>query len=1083
MRRVSKTDSETQNAIRMASLSGAFSPDQLVPRGSTSPSERAKIISALAGACEEFVSETEYAWRLKPSQRRAAFRSYETPEELLDDLRKVPTQSESDPFGQVLRSVLSEIANLSNSNTDRNPITESLIHASKEFEEVADAFEVAQLISEFRFIPPERSSRIVQTLQDQIRYGQRQIDLDLVRPSILFGRDYPKQKVSAFLRGKTDEKRPLVVTGIGGAGKSAMLASLMHGWLKKRDAPVMVWLDFDRALLRDAQPTVVTNEILRQLATYFQKRSRLSEADLNTLRSELESLRTERLPQPKSGASNQNYDDQIDRIASMLPSTFNEPWAKPLRKQPIALILDSFETVPPDALEHVLRLESELRASGLSRLRTIVSGRALPQTEDQIDDLKNQLGEKDRHVHLRGLTAVSGGRLLDHLDHHRFFKGRTDDLKRASELMAGHPLTLQILAKYIKDYPGTANDLLDELESDEGFRAEFAQSFLYTRILDRISNPIQKRLAHPGLVLRRLNADLVRLLLAEPCLGKSLDTQEARIALGDLERTHWLVTAADDPYSLRHRPDLRRLMLPGLFAGASKADNKQMRKRKRQLKKSAIEVCRSASDFFRHGPPKSDPAFRWWNELDETERHIESLYYSALAGLSDPDFDAETANSLVRYLDEDVDTLPPAWGARIKALRGEYMSDNSLKYLDDELSVEVSGRQIRASYKRGRRSAKNVSSSQNKPEREQKVPEAPIRSVRRSLTKIGAELTEHIEALRNIDVSNLTFLITEYLESVGQSKRARDLKKLDKDLARDFFGHPLWFAFLGFEALGQSTASRIDWNRIKASIEERYDFLNYMADLLLRGSEYDIRTAPNWEQVFYRADPTLASRIASSWLLRDADVFRRIDRGIDASLLSLFALDTQAESSSLKFFQKRVFDFAGSRLLRVMSGNGLGDISLGDVEALYRSALSVTFFGSDIIELAAELPANGTLLRGLSPELYSSIRSVLSDLSPQKVAAISREVGELTMVPRTWPIELRSAPEETAFASRLITPLIETADRYGLLLELCHLISETDKSIEPVIRMHKVITRLYYREDMLQRSSRNRINRDNASNV
>jgi hypothetical protein len=86
------------------------------------------------------------------------------------------------------------------------------------------------------------------------------------------------------------------------------------------------------------------------------------------------------------------------------------------------------------------------------------------------------------------------------------------------------------------------------------------QRQLYKRILDHVHDENVRKLAHPGLILRRLTPTLIWRVLAEPCGLKISSLPEAEKLFSDLMREVSLVTVASDK-SLVHRQDLRRLML------------------------------------------------------------------------------------------------------------------------------------------------------------------------------------------------------------------------------------------------------------------------------------------------------------------------------------------------------------------------------------------------------------------------------------------------------------------------------------------------------------------------------------------
>jgi hypothetical protein len=86
------------------------------------------------------------------------------------------------------------------------------------------------------------------------------------------------------------------------------------------------------------------------------------------------------------------------------------------------------------------------------------------------------------------------------------------------------------------------------------------QGQLYERILGHIHNKEVVKLAHPGLALRRLNADVIFDVLRKPCELAISTKEEARDLYWELARETALVAEEGDGW-LRHRPDLRRIML------------------------------------------------------------------------------------------------------------------------------------------------------------------------------------------------------------------------------------------------------------------------------------------------------------------------------------------------------------------------------------------------------------------------------------------------------------------------------------------------------------------------------------------
>ena len=134
--------------------------------------------------------------------------------------------------------------------------------------------------------------------------------------------------------------------------------------------------------------------------------------------------------------------------------------------------------------------------------------------------------------------------------------------RRIARQVGGSPMSLKLAAELVRQ-EGLTGGQLDiatreflYIRVDDGV----IQRQLYRRILGRIRNPDVKKIAHPGLVLRRLTPELILEALAVPCSLTISSLDEARALFEELKREVSLVTVASDG-ALEHRPDLRLLML------------------------------------------------------------------------------------------------------------------------------------------------------------------------------------------------------------------------------------------------------------------------------------------------------------------------------------------------------------------------------------------------------------------------------------------------------------------------------------------------------------------------------------------
>ena len=96
-----------------------------------------------------------------------------------------------------------------------------------------------------------------------------------------------------------------------------------------------------------------------------------------------------------------------------------------------------------------------------------------------------------------------------------------DMARRIASRVGGSPLTLKLAAQLVKKISKTPDGhAIEELDEDALERAVAEgeiERYLYTRILKHIGDERVRALAHPGLVLRRVTADLILRVLAEPC--------------------------------------------------------------------------------------------------------------------------------------------------------------------------------------------------------------------------------------------------------------------------------------------------------------------------------------------------------------------------------------------------------------------------------------------------------------------------------------------------------------------------------------------------------------------------------------
>ena len=132
--------------------------------------------------------------------------------------------------------------------------------------------------------------------------------------------------------------------------------------------------------------------------------------------------------------------------------------------------------------------------------------------------------------------------------------------------VGGVPLSLKLAASLVEREGAEAKGIRALAgRSSFWFSAsdEMIQGQLFERILGHIHHPQVERLAHPGLVMRRLTPEVILHVLNAPCSLGVTSLSEAQSLFEELRKETALVVVSQDEDSeaLAHRPDLRRIML------------------------------------------------------------------------------------------------------------------------------------------------------------------------------------------------------------------------------------------------------------------------------------------------------------------------------------------------------------------------------------------------------------------------------------------------------------------------------------------------------------------------------------------
>ena len=360
------------------------------------------------------------------------------------------------------------------------------------------------------------------------------------------------ESVRRGIVGLVSSKLPLLVYGPGGVGKSSLVARfiLEHARAHEQDRFPFIYLDFDRPEITGSQPLTLLIEAVRQLGIEYQyereRCERIRQSWLGLFRSDQQSSSARILtPQQLTSA--------VVEFGSLI-GTIVPPDSR------VVIVLDTFEEVQYRSDEQVtaiLSMVDQLRQI-ITNLYVIVVGRAtIPaySTEDLLldgFDSESAIG----YLSARGISNPTLAAQI-------------------AKLVGGNPMNLHLAADLaIREGIQSALELGINTREYFFLRLNDAQiqRQLYNRVLGHVHDPSVRKLAQPGLVLRRITADLIYKVLNKPCDLSLQSVDEAESLFRDLRREKSLVQIESDG-ALVHRPELRKQTLRLLCQDAPEKAN------------------------------------------------------------------------------------------------------------------------------------------------------------------------------------------------------------------------------------------------------------------------------------------------------------------------------------------------------------------------------------------------------------------------------------------------------------------------------------------------------------------------------
>ncbi|MDU0305931.1 AAA family ATPase [Rhizobium sp. 10PS4] len=1085
--------SETPEAIaatlrKRAAVVGTFDPMQLLATfavGERDETLEDQILSALSASIEEVVDNKEVLWRLQPEARRDALRELVGGGEL-DRTITDTIPRRGDRFGQILQAILKKGGGAVGTSMRKMSTDELMFQAlALDF---ARSLPLPRAVARAPGIDP----RILLARQAERR---RQ---DYVAPKKLFGRERDAEALDRYIADgalvpplarlvvpteNPPRLRPLLLTGIGGSGKSALVADLMRRTQRADwSGPIVVCLDFDQRNVALGGEREWLNELTRQIGF---ARPEL-DAPLSKIRSNAR-LELHRLSQLREAIDQLSGTDNLFIISSMRDELQKALSNGELAAQTLVIIVDTFEEVLVRSDMRAVSLVQEpfglvltfidsltrlVRPDGtpaFGAVRSVVAGRADPFPHDesmtaQWFDAHREVGELDIDAAVELLHACGGRR--------KFTESRA---RRIVEVIPRFPLVLTLLATFARDRNARDIDaIIAEAEGAGVLGAAASTRVLYSRFLDRLKDHVIKgaggerlvsskdlaRLAHPGLALSIITPDLIRNVLAVPTGLGEIDEQKAQDLFDALSREVWLVEQVG-PNAVRHIPVLRRIMLPMLNGDLTLSENANI-----EMRETVRQVHRAAAQWYRSGGGGGDP-----------NASALAAYHDAFLGeisvlVSDP--------SLVRrVLDvagDDISAMPV--NARA-VLRREARSDEGLS-AEETAALPASQRSEVSAVQQSRRAKSGITSRLVDLE-DDNLEQKPLRSSfelapvppgnyprvghvpRRQIDVLrDKETAEHIQAMYvEADFEN----IVKYGSSAAAllCECAQEEPPFDK--LADTTNHWTWKWALSCLATGTGDEAFLKWAVADVqSVRELSNATPFRIGTLLSLAIATValgRAPTFWDEPPYR----------------DAiRTYPRIERSPVTSVLSLRLRvlanywDNANSPNDLESYELRpdivrlvallspTTNFGGSMLGSPSSVVKLPEELLRRLEEFQRapplsSDLKMLDQVNDSIFFYASRqnsrswqpqllsrPVLGSILRGRSPEIYDPVRAALGDAMAVDASSFVAAVAEVSEFAPFWPTDCMSDLFQNGRSLReddyLLARLVIFIDQAGLTSEM-----------------------------------------------
>jgi energy-coupling factor transporter ATP-binding protein EcfA2 len=599
-----------------AAVLSRFVPATLQPIDATDPAQ---------SGWDDFLLDSEPAskeessewWQLRDDVRRETFRRMGTRERMRQALN-ANLQRSDDELQRALTTTINGKSLRPLSEMSREEVS-ALVAIRDWLGGILDGLPTEQALRRALVIAEVLTP--MQRLAGGDRFVGRQGELATLRQYVgVVAKEGLSKRVWGFVRDTyydLTSRPPLLITGPGGAGKSTLVARFILDHSENFESPdalPFVYLDLDRAALDPALPLSLVAEAALQLVIQWPSLEKQLLAIVDHIR-----------PFIRAEASIFEGTRALSGQSSVM-RLFGQVLAQGSGQRPVLFVIDTFEEAQYlgfDVVQSLGRLLVELQKDA-PMLRIVLVGRAdwgtqtsiIPTTELRLGDLSKDEARDLLRRNIAGIAAQD-----------------PEIIDQMVDLVGRNPLSLKLASTVVSEQG------VKDLKSVETrswlllrVKAETVQARLYGRIIAHIHDEDVRKLVNPGVVVRRLTKEVIRDVLAEPCGISLADPARAGELMTLLANEVALIVPADDG-SLRHRPELRRLILKDLTEDARAA--------------TVREIHDRAVTFYAAQPP--DPISR-----------AEETYHRLMRGDEPSSLDSRWVEGAQKYLQTAIEEVPPA---------------------------------------------------------------------------------------------------------------------------------------------------------------------------------------------------------------------------------------------------------------------------------------------------------------------------------------------------------------------------------------------------------------------------------------